>query len=195
MCFESVSKPQDAPRVAAATASKLSSDEANRSRAGVRLLRWTIEYQLRQRQTRRKAATQSYGPTSHGDTAAEPPKAKYRSESAALIRCGCRAFSCPRPVPKGSRVMVRLFSLRGPREWAGATNRTERAPHANANRSLNERAHPDAAGRGHTPPTPDPDPRDPGARNACSLRLSELVSNIRLGRTLSPDRPAPPGRA
>ena len=93
--------------------------------------------------------------------------------------------------------MGRLFGLHGPREWAGATaHGVERAevavlPH----RSETIRALTDAAGRGHAPPTPDPDPRGPGTRNACALRLSELVSNIRLGRKLSTDGTTPPGRA
>ncbi len=93
--------------------------------------------------------------------------------------------------------MGRLFGMRGPREWAGANAQTnERAePQPLVHRTATIRALTDAAGRGHAPPTPDPDPRDPGTHSACALRLSELVSNIRVGRKFSPGSPMPPGRA
>lgn len=116
------------------------------------------------------------------------------SESAALIRCGWRAFSRPRldgaRIEDEGTMMAATGTAHTARPAPPATRKPSRWSHLIS-------ALTDGVGRGHvTPtPTPDPDPCGPGSRFACGLRLSELASCRTSARTRSAGGATPPGRA
>jgi hypothetical protein len=53
----------------------------------------------------------------------------------------------------------------------------------------------DEVGRGHTTPTPDPDPCDQSTRPAHDMSSSEFAPDLHLQRAQPADEPALPGRA
>jgi hypothetical protein len=139
---------------------------------------YELNRSLRQRQTRRKTGTQSHGPTSApAETAAGPPKAPGRSESAALIRCGSGAFTCSARQAEGSHGRDRD-------QHRARTGNVACAPVVGlpgCSLQPRECALTNDCGRCHAAPTPDPDPRDTGPRSARRHRSGDSASFLHLG--------------
>lgn len=152
---------------------------------------------LRQRQTRRKAATQSHGPTvSFWDRVAGPPKAPEWVGDRHLCPRG-RSASLVRPHLDGEIAVASItFDARG-LVGSGAPKARPDHPAATAmtGSSRSPYALTGAVGRSHTTPTPDPDPRDSGRRTSGALRLSELASCLCTARPKTAGGTVLPGRA
>ena len=131
---------------------------------------------LRQRQTRRKAGTQSHGPTSLADTAAGPPKAPEWVGVCSPHPLRIEGISLPlRPQDgeidvsryafgacSGQGVTVRLFGCAGAPGLVASIDTSRRTTSASTGE----------VGRSHTPPTPDPTPCDSSPRT-CVRTASE----------------------
>jgi len=145
---------------------------------------------------RRRKAT---GLRPSGDTAAGPRRHLSGSESAALIRCGVRAFPClsgssterstwaatPMARAQDSAGSLSRFGWLG----AAAVLTITSTLRGSLSASTGE------VGRSHDTPTPDPDPVTPARAPACALRRSEVAPHIVAGGTCSAGRASLPDRA
>ena len=148
---------------------------------------------LRQRQTRRKAATQSHGPTVPPGIW-QPGRRRHLSgsEIVSLDPAGLGA-SLVRPHVDGEIAVPSItFDARASRAAVARTARPDLRVAADAASSRRSRhALTGAVDRSHTTPTPDPDPSDSGRRTSGALRLSELAPRLTRGAAGSSPGPAP----
>jgi hypothetical protein len=171
-----------------------SGPRTNRFRPGCRFLVYNRR-SLRQRQTRRKAGTQSHGPTSsdgYGSRAAEGTNRVGVCSPHPL-----RIEGIPLPPPRSDGEIAVASIIPDAREVieANAQLRILLPSHGVAQAlPIFLCASTDEVGRSHVPHLPDPDPRASDPRAARRLRLSEVATYIdaawrpTAGRMSLPDR-------